>query len=401
MVRQPMVNPDKAVPKQCHNCGTKHVEFMSGGKCPAYNTKCDFCERLGHYKVKCRANKNQISGTGDKPKEASEFMWVWDSTGNEHEVEVMQWDSGDLSLIKGIMMQGEDARGHAFNRTRRVLKHMRYDKDSGHFVATEKRKQNRVTVGYQVDADNHRILKGMLDKANGLETMIQSLPNEVVNRESVADTGATVVCGGKQLMQDIGIKMEQLLPTNITLFTEDKKSRCVLGAVPVVITIGSEDGGSASMRDFLYIVEELSSVFISRDALASLGIIRKEFPKVPNNASLGWVAGVQGSSADTAIDQPCIKPTNFAGDTADCGCPVRELPPEPTTLPFEPTVENKEKMKQFLVEKYRASTFNTCQHQPLPMMQGPKMELFVLKDACPHAVYQPAVVTVNWEQKVK
>ena len=64
-------------------------------------------------------------------------------------------------------------------------------------------------------------------------------------------------------------------------------------------------------------------------------------------------------------------------------------------------MRNKEKMKQFLVEKYRASTFNTCQHQPLPMMQGPKMELFVLKDACPHAVYQPAVVPVNWEQKVK
>ena len=42
------------------------------------------------------------------------------------------------------MMQGEDA------RTRRVLKHMRYFKDSGHFLATEKKKQNRVTVGYQV-----------------------------------------------------------------------------------------------------------------------------------------------------------------------------------------------------------------------------------------------------------
>jgi hypothetical protein len=84
---------------------------------------------------------------GDK---ASELMWVWDSTGNEHKV-----DSGDLSLIKGVMMQGEDARGHTFKRTRRDLMHMRYDKESRHFVATEKRKQNLLTVGYQVDADNH------------------------------------------------------------------------------------------------------------------------------------------------------------------------------------------------------------------------------------------------------
>ena len=46
-------------------------------------------------------------------------------------------------------------------------------------------------------------------------------------------------------------------------------------------------------------MEELSSVFISRDALVSLGIIKKEFLSVP------------------AIDQPCIKQTNFTGETAD------------------------------------------------------------------------------------
>ena len=70
-------------------------------------------------------------------------------------------------------------------------------------------------------------------------------------------------------------------------------------------------------------------------------------------------------------------------------------------MPFPATEENKEKMKQFLVERYRASTFNTCQHQPLPMMHGPPMELFVQNNARPHSVYQPAVVVVHWETKVK
>jgi hypothetical protein len=74
--------------------------------------------------------------------------------------------------------------------------------------------------------------------------LIKTLPNKVMSGESVTGTGTTVVCGGKQLMQEIGIKMEQLLPTNITLFTADKKSLCVLGAV--IITI--KEGGSASMR---------------------------------------------------------------------------------------------------------------------------------------------------------
>ena len=38
---------------------------------------------------------------------------------------VMQWGSGDLSLIKGVIMQGEAARGHANQRSSRVLRHMR------------------------------------------------------------------------------------------------------------------------------------------------------------------------------------------------------------------------------------------------------------------------------------
>ena len=165
-----------------------HVEFRSGGKCPAYNTKCDFCERLGHFKVKCRAFRKQKLVPSDRQggntknttgDEVSELGCVWDSsiTGSEeargvvdnagHHAKVMQWDSGDLSLIKGIMMQGEAARGQSNQSSRMVLKHMRYDRESGHFVPTEKRKQNRVEVGYTVDRDNHRILQEMLNNANG------------------------------------------------------------------------------------------------------------------------------------------------------------------------------------------------------------------------------------------
>ena len=75
---------------------------------------------------------------------------------------------------------------------------IRYDRDSGNFVPTYKRKQNRVVVGYTVDTDNRRILQEMLNDANRVsEGMTQRLPDRVVNRESVADTGATVVCGAR------------------------------------------------------------------------------------------------------------------------------------------------------------------------------------------------------------
>ena len=50
-----------------------------------------------------------------------------------------------------------------------VLKHMRYDKTSGHFMPIEsRRKQNHMMVRYKVDEANHRVLQEMLNKAEGV-----------------------------------------------------------------------------------------------------------------------------------------------------------------------------------------------------------------------------------------
>ena len=121
-----------------------------------------------------------------------------------------------------------------------------------------------------MDHSNHKVLKEMLNHANGVsEDLAQELPTMTLERESVADMGTTVVCGGTELMQGMGLKLNHLLPTNLTLFTADKKSLTVLGAVPVIISVKCRDGSIATTRDMLYIVEELTSVFVSRDALSS------------------------------------------------------------------------------------------------------------------------------------
>ena len=48
-------------------------------------------------------------------------------------------------------------------------------------------------------------------------------------------------------------------------------------------------------------------------------------------------------------------------------------------LPFPCLPENSEKMKAWLLERYGASTFNTCPHRPLPCMEGPPIEIFLHK----------------------
>ena len=50
---------------------------------------------------------------------------------------------------------------------------------------------------------------------------------------------------------------------------------------------------------------------------------------------------------------------------------------------------------------YGSSTFNTCEHQPLSMMQGPPMALMVDQNATPVAVHTPVPVPLHWQEEVK
>ena len=88
---------------------------------------------------------------------------------------------------------------------------------------------------------------------------------------------------------------------------------------------------------------------------------------------------------------------------ADCGCLLRTLPPpRPTTIPFEPVASNVNKLTEWMMEYYAASTFNTCEHQPLPMMRGvPPMRIHIKEGAVPVAVHRPAAIPAHWQQKVK
>ncbi|XP_061178429.1 uncharacterized protein LOC133187074 [Saccostrea echinata] len=88
--------------------------------------------------------------------------------------------------------------------------------------------------------------------------------------------------------------------------------------------------------------------------------------------------------------------------TQNCHCPKRQLPPPlPTTLPFAATGDNRLKLRDFLLNHYRSSTFNTCEHQPLPLMRGPPMRLMVEPGATPVAHHTPVPVPIHWQEEVK
>ena len=134
----------------------------------------------------------------------------------------------------------------------------------------------------------------------------------------------------------------------------------------------------------LHIVSELRSLFLSKICLKDLGIISEQFPR------------------------PCMKTVvaNMVaeedGDLALCGCPRRTAVPDPpAALPFDPTEENVDKLKDYIIRRYATSTMNMCAHQILPEATGPPVQ-FTLKDGeTPTAVHTPAVIPLHWHKQVK
>ena len=89
-------------------------------------------------------------------------------------------------------------------------------------------------------------------------------------------------------------------------------------------------------------------------------------------------------------------------EECDCSCPIRtKSPPLPTALPFPATDANRTALQNWILHRYRSSTFNTCEGQTLPLMEGPPLELHVDPEAKPIAVHKPIPVSLHWQQEVK
>ena len=76
-------------------------------------------------------------------------------------------------------------------------------------------------------------------------------------------------------------------------------------------------------------------------------------------------------------------------------------PTKPTTVPFAPVAENRQKLQDWLLDYYSSSTFNVCDHQPLPMMEGPPIHLMIDANAKPVAHHNPIPVPLHWQEEVK
>lgn len=203
---------------------------------------------------------------------------------------------------------------------------------------------------------------------------------------AITDTGAQSSLMGLKTYLKCGFKRESLLPVKRKMYAANNEGIRILGATFARLSGTDKKGGRVETAEMVYITDSTDLFYLSRRAMEELGIINHDFPSI-------------GTSAQTAIY--ATKPQNIATSN-HCECLKRMPPPtRPTYLPFEATMENNGKMKQWLLDRFASSTFNKCPHHPLPMMTGPPIEINIDPLASPTVVHSPAPIPIHWRDEIK
>lgn len=201
---------------------------------------------------------------------------------------------------------------------------------------------------------------------------------------ATADTGCQSCLAASDLLPQLGLNKYNLIPVTMKMSAANNQGITIIGALPLRISGISPSGVKHTTRQLVYFTPSTKRMFLSKHACAALGLISTNFPTI-------------GETLETS-DKPSKPPT---AAIITCQCPKRAMPPpKPTALPYPPTADNREKLEKYLLERYKSSTFNTCEHQPLPMMTGPPMHLMIDTDATPFATHKPIPIPIHWQENI-
>ena len=200
----------------------------------------------------------------------------------------------------------------------------------------------------------------------------------------IADTGAQSNLWSLKQCKEMGFTDADLIPVTSTLSAANKSRIKINGAILLNMSGIASDGSEIMCTAMVYVSASVSGFYLSYDTMVDLGIIASSFPTVGDAFLDGHL--------NAGIDM-----TQFAATaTSRCSCPVRKpIPPRPSHLPFECALKKIDSMRDWLLDQFSASTFNTCPHQPLPEMSGPPIEIHLDSAATPRVCHTPANVPLH------
>ena len=203
---------------------------------------------------------------------------------------------------------------------------------------------------------------------------------------AMADSGAQSCLWSLDGFRAAGFSTDYLVPVNMDLVAANKSPISIDGAALLHLEGLSPNGRKVSCASMVYISKQARGFYLSREAMMDLGIIPHDFPAV---------GSAETDSNIRIMNAGCSEPASDG--KSPCTCPDRTAVPDlPTELPFECTEANNDKMKQWLLDYFGSSTFNTCPHHPLPCMDGPPVEIHVSDNVSPKAIHTPEPVPLHW-----
>ena len=329
--------------------------------CPASNATCDKCGLLGHFTSVCKQKWQRKPRVQRRDNAAGITYSDAEQTDFIASVEVSQ-------IKDGV-----------------TISHAEYDQLNG-WVTQRSKNHPLVTVAIEASKDDFSHFNHPIRSDAELVT---------INRIAVADTGAMAMVAGKDLVNSLGLSIEDLIPVKMELSAANNSKLSILGAVALkILGKRKKSGELLETRQLCYIQDGDEKIYLSRKALEDLGIIPKTFPSIGDH-SINQIDEDQPSR----ITRSCSKNTSKDGS---CTCLKRETPPKvPTNIPFEAIPENLEKIKNWILQYYQSSTFNICEEQELPKMTGPPLQLDVDPSVAPSAVHTPIPVPIHWQKEVK
>ena len=332
----------------CSYCGTKGhgrnpPTRVRRTECPAFGNKCNHCGRDNHLEKMCR---------GKQPN----------TKGAEHNDAVFDTLCGVTSV------------GSVKSAT---LDHHVFDQDTREWLRKQSKPQPFIRLRMSIDRHDYSHFGFPLNA-----------PERHCFISAMADTGCQSCLAGVKAIKKLGLSTEDLVPVTLQMRAADNHDINILGAVILRLSGKSNKGEERSTRQIVYITNSTDRFFLSREACVDLGIVTTDFPTISEETEISI------NAASTTPPQQEIQ--------QECSCPRRtKPPPTPTSLPYPATEANRQQLQQYLLDYYASSTFNTCEHQILPLMDGPPMRLMIDPQATPTAHHSPIPVPLHWQEEVK
>ena len=351
-------NPRTTTPQsKCWACGNqihapKNDKATRAKKCPAWSSTCTRCNVKGHFTRNC--SKCATCGMWGHRDDKSYFCKKKSTLYMEDESFAEQ-----LTTISEVPECLGAVDHHIF--------------EDGRWIQRPSKPHPMVTATLTAVPEDHAEFDHPIDPS-------QTFRNVTVLM--VADSGCQSCILPMETVLSMGHTEDSILPVSLMMKGAISENLEVTGGIVAIIRIGDESGEPKMTRQLIYVSRKIEKAFLCREAMVQLGIIPPDFPKVPPSLSEACLSGED-----------------------KCSCPRRcpHPPPMPKYLPegLRPVEEDVPKLRSWLLQYYSSTTFNTCEHQKLPMMKGPPLKLHINPDAKPVAVHKPATVPVHWQEKVK